>query len=168
MKIKILKDIPGYKAGDIVTASDDEIGTFISKNQLSTVIKYYVLDIICGWAEEVKDEIDIEEIRFDRRLLWCQEFEDQKITKNEMDWFTAYRIVKDVIEKLNGYWKPNTNSGREVQHETIQLSLRTNTIMSDTYENYRVNILPMIKDGSTAEKVIELCNPELEILFGVK
>jgi hypothetical protein len=51
MKIKLLKDIPGYKTGEIVITDDDELG--IDGNY-----DYFIPWLLAnGWAEEVKEGV---------------------------------------------------------------------------------------------------------------
>ncbi len=90
MKIKLTKDLPAFRAGEI-------LDTEAVKDLPMT--EYYLAALTrCGYAEEVKDEIDIKEIRKTFQL-------SQKITINdslhpdtdywvipeeESKWFTAY------------------------------------------------------------------------------
>lgn len=70
MKIKLLKDIPGYVAGTIVHGINGKSCLIYSpayavdnSGDKFNLIKYPFETLLSeGFAEEVKDEIDIEEI----------------------------------------------------------------------------------------------------------
>jgi len=164
MKIKLLKDIPGYKAGETYATA----GEFLSYNTQWT--PYYWSDLIRdGWAEEIKDDIDIEEIRnkvFKSRDVLSSYWNEIGITAQESDFFTAYRIVKAVIEKLNGDWKPEME---KISHnDFICWSKVSESFKMNDCSKDHVSVIPYIKDHVVGNQVISLCEPELKVLFGVK
>ena len=161
MKIKIIKDIPGYKAGEIVTPDADWM--FEKEG-----FRYAIESIIHGgFAEEVKEyEIDMEEIRkqiYRTTCSYCEQSMDKEIC-SDTAWFTAYRIVKAVIEKLNGEWKATGKSSQKVFY--IQFSRMGKCFFSDYWCDASFS-MTAIKDQEISQKVIELCEPELKILFGI-
>lgn len=222
MKIKLLKDIPGYKAGEILEGLPSGVlyftPVYASDKETTRPFSFPVDSLIeSGWAEEVKDEhicpfdefsiyhcsgekfkelgnlsaceygtkciqaleayykpvsdeIDIEEIR----ETFLQKKYNSLHTKGatmemsgyEADWFTAYRIVKAVIEKLNGDWKPDwSNIDLDkwtivYNHEDKHFTVNNNQYFECTFW--------YLKDQDTTKKVISLCEPELKVLFGVK
>lgn len=170
MKIKLLKDIPGYKAGETFP----EVGRFMEvidsrkpSSDLQLTYKYDVSDLISeGWAKEVKDEIDMKEVR-ERYETYCDTFVHTQISPKEMEFFHAYRIVKYVIDTLNGDWIPEWNlisdCGLQIEWDAV------NKDFFSAYmdRQYRKTFLPMIENDEKASKVIELCGPELKILFNI-
>lgn len=125
MKIKLIEDIPGYKAREILSRL----------------------------AEEMKEEIDMEEVRERYNKI-------ETITYDpEVYWFTAYRIVKHVIEKLD----ENTQDTKGFE---LMLNKYGNNIEARdrTRKQYHCGFLPSMSKP-TADKVIELCDKELQILF---
>ncbi len=169
MKIKLIKDIPGYKAGEVLEF--EKLGLERTDSRKACYPDYRADILITdGFAEEVKDEIDIEEIRNElyavRNLRTADNF-----SHSELEFFTSYRIVKAVIEKLNGDWEyKHIHEGRDYYHKDHwSIILRDSEFKADNYLNWSLSsILPVIKDNQTAEKVISLCEPELKVLFGVK
>ena len=67
MKIRLLKDIPGYKKGEITDLTLKGYGNYYAlygKDSLDGAGDYSVNYLIGhGWAEEVKEEVDIENDR---------------------------------------------------------------------------------------------------------
>lgn len=169
MKIKLLKDIPGYKAGHVHdTKKNGEMGDHSNFHYSS--LRALIEE---GWAEEV-DDIDIEEIRkqynpypMNRGVKPQDGYLLPKLTFEEMEWITAYRVVKEVIEKLNGDWKPVWDG--EVNHKyEIYYSYPEKQFDSE-YQKYNMyQQIPVCKDRKTVKQVISLCEPELKILFGVQ
>jgi len=132
------------------------------QNPDGTKTRYKVLEEMPeGITVTPKDDIDIEKIRhsFDNIQIYMRGTED-RIPKEELKWFTAYRIVKACIENLNG----NEKGGVEIASNKIGGIHSHGWKGSDN----QTNILPMMKDKKTAEKVISLCEAELKVLFGVK
>ncbi len=162
MKIKILKDIPGYKAGKIIEVNNGNLG---DHGNFSYIHKPLIEQ---GWAEEIKDEIDIEEIRKITKVDMSGWYGN--MTRDDLVWFNAYRVVKAVIEKLNGDWIPDFKQvGKyEIEYSYNGRDFGNGNFSSELGGFYKYNILPFIKDSYTTEKIIQLCKPELEILFGVK
>lgn len=166
MKIKLLKDIPGYKAGEILSANARD---HIYRNS----DKYYEYSVISlmedGWAEEAKDEIDMEEVRrkigpFRIELSINDGFDTTwNQSKEEWDFFKAFLVIKHVIDTLNGEEKINTYHSYE-----LLFNIDKNKIDIVKTMNNKMSLLPFIKDKQTAEKVISLCEPELRILFSVE
>lgn len=172
MKIRIKKEIPGYKVGEIM-----ETGTsgFLSNNN-PNYHNYSVKNLIKeSFAEEIKDDIDIEAIRREKSPVgmhhnnhYFLSFDnaDGEYSNEELEFFRAYRIVKAVIDQLNGDWKPDWQMENKVfcicfNHEYGKLDI--------TYDiDKQYNILPYCKNEETAQKVIELCEPELKVLFNIK
>lgn len=162
-KIKLLKDIPGYKKGEILETKDEIYPTIIF-SEIGLGFEYNVSRLIShGWAEEIKDDIDIEEIRNDYLEVKAGGKYITNYSDSDAEWFTAYRIVKAVIEKLNGdsiellyaMWNIDYHFGSKTfapLHDPTKI----------------LNILPMCGSAKIAAEVISLCEPELKVLFGVK
>lgn len=165
-KIKLLKDIPGYKAGEIMEIA-----------RLDIVHSHLLLMAVLeepAMIEIIKDDIDIEKTREAWKYVTYETdtVSGKKwttlMTKEEAEWFTAYRIVKAVIEKLNDGWKPEwgkIGSYYVVQRRHIG---GEEFIIANYNLGYETSILPVFESEETAEKVISLCEPELKVLFGVK
>lgn len=156
MKIKLLKDIPGYEAG--IYNSEEILGITPNAHSVYEIIKL----IEEGFAEEIKDGIDIEEIRKSRRIDLDKFY--GKITIEELEWFCAYRIVKAVIEKLNGDWK--WKIGQE-SNCFISYTLKWSFYCDNASEGIQHTILPYCRNNEISKKVISLCEPELKILFNI-
>lgn len=158
MKIKILKDIPGYKAGEyesdgFITGHEDY------EYSASLLVKN-------GFAEYIKDDIDIEAIRKSFKPIWLTHDLIPNNTIEEINFIEAYRIIKAVTDQLNGDWKPDYSISQPkfyVYRTTEYFEWR---ISAD--DGIITSIIPKCKDRETAEKVIELCESELKVLFGVK
>lgn len=177
MKIQIIKELPGQVPGKhIISVGEDLILRYKSSTGHSCEFDVRSL-ILEGFAEEIKDDIDIEEIREERgrkenrmKYNWTQ-----VMSQKERIWFDAYVTVKAVIEKLNGGWEPNWNIHESVnefapenENYFIQYSNKRK-LFSDTYNYWtKVSLLPECKNSEIAQKVISLCEPELKILFEVK
>lgn len=167
MKIRILRDIPGYEAGETVKLSPDiEYGVFFSQNQRHVTVKSLIRD---GWAEEVKDDIDIEAIRKSFKPMWKTNYLIPNTTIEEIKFIEAYRIVKAVIDQLNGEWEPDWNKKTffiSLDRISSEIKIGTN---HDVNYNIRNNssLLPACRDLMSAYEVIRLCEPELRTLFGV-
>lgn len=174
MKIKITKDIPGYKAGEIIET--DYLKMTISETAGREYnVKAFIAD---GWAEEIKDDIDIEAIRKEIKdsskiavigFDWAEEKESttESVVVIPMEFepfITAYRIVKAVIDQLNGDWNPDWND----YNRKTSIRYDDNNGFSVDWFYGRVTIIPICKDNKTAQKVIELVTEELKVLFGVK
>lgn len=168
MKIKLLKDIPGYKAGEIVDIPDDTV--FYAKSIVQGFPNSTIGEALAnGWAEEVKDEIDMEEVRnrFRERNIWDSDYQPSEKEKQETQFFNAYRIVKHVIDTLNGDWKADWNNSQQTKyiigydHAYVATIILTGMVC-------KRGISLKCKDPKTAEKIISLCEPELKVLFGVK
>lgn len=176
MKIKILKDIPGFKAGEVHEYQSNEDVLVYSPGYAKdesgnkfNLIKYpFEIILSHGFAEEVKEEIDVEVIRthFNSCKLYMAHQTGVGCPKPEAEWFTAYRIVKAVIEKLNGDWL-NPISIPFNGTFYIFYNRDEKIFMSDYWNAYVPTIFPGLKDKKSCKKVIELCEPELKILFGV-
>ncbi len=123
-----------------------------------------------GWAEEIKDDIDIEEIRnYFRSLLKSfvsnTPFGVDIACSNEQgEFFTAYRIIKAVIEKLNGDWKDS--------FEELKFFPEYSTVSEEWFDQdcnpIAKGLLPFCKSENVAKQLISLCEPELKVLFGVE
>lgn len=172
MKIKLKKDILGYEANAIVEFKNVEdsilmwVPDYASGKRVNHIVINYPIEYLLknGWAEEVTDEIDMEEVRDKFGLTWETNGVGpmlpvlHKVNETEAKFFTAYRIVKHVIDTLNG------DSKFEDGFELFRNSLGE----FDKTPNHKLKFtfLPSLKDKVTAEKIIEFCKPELEILFG--
>lgn len=207
MKIKLLKDIPGFKAGEI---ADLENYDLIGREKPNTLL-YSARNLIRdGWAEEVKDDehncetpgctgevltalgqktlceynewfketiskyipiietgVDIEEIRKD---LTIKEWHANTLGGFGGDdfskWISAYLVVKAVIEKLNGDWKPDW-SNIDLDKWTIMYNHEDKHFMVNDNQYFECTFW-YLKDQDTTKKVISLCEPEIKVLFGVK
>ncbi len=155
MKIKLLKDIAsvmGGKKGDILTFND-------RPEEFFDVVKTVLLNN--GWAEEVKDEIDMDEIRKLSYIGKTVEVQDE-FSKEELYFIYSYRIVKAVIDKLN----------REYEGDEVKMDIEYWEENGFEIQRYKktgtVSLLPMMNSTLIAKKVIELCGPELKILFNIK
>ena len=172
MKVKILKDM-GYKEGEIIEVKE---GTSYDVRSVYLAISRGMTlgeAIEKGFAEEVKDEIDIEEIRrlikLDLVTAPIPNISNRvgiKCLDSEAEWFTAYRTVKSVIEKLNGDWKPNWQDFDQVKWE-LGYSNKESKFSGISTNHWHYSIMPYVPDKETAEKVIALCEPELKVLFNV-
>lgn len=159
MKIKLLKPIPG-----MLSDTCEVEGSTLAFPGGSYQVQWLLQN---GWAEEIKKEFDLEEIK----QPFLQDLRDGAhkdgysfgIGYEEADWFTAYRIVKAVIEKLNGGWKPDWENepGYGVCYR-YDKTVTTHSYICNT------SLLPSCKDTTVVEKVIELCGPELKILFNIE
>lgn len=167
MKIKLIRDIPGYKAGkelEGIEVSNYEVGS-------GCRFVYKLKDLISeGWAEEVK-EIDVEVIRsyYKNTEIHGRQIDFQldfaSLTISEQNWFKAFLVVKAVIEQLNGDWKADWKDGDENKY--IIYSDRGMKLEIERNQIYIFSLLPYCKNKETAQKVIDLCTPELEMLFGL-
>lgn len=152
MKIKILKDIPGYKKDEVLDCSKYQ------PNKYDYKVSYLIED---GYAEEVK-EIDIDEIR--QYNKWCISDWNNSITfykdlgEKELEWFSAYRIVSEVIRQLND----QTPERDEVE---IYWCVDDGEFKSLCSGGGRSNILPVCNSEKIADEVIRLCEEELKTLF---
>lgn len=235
MKIKLLKDIPGFKAGEILEGLPSSVLYFTpiyASDKETTRPFSFPFDSLVesDWAEEVKevtdtgfgsvdrnhtcshpickgeiyaelgnkmlceysnnnhvsslsfkeaseimrkvvetDEIDMEEVRDKFGLTWETNGIGpmlpilHKVSETEAKFFTAYRIIKHVIDTLNGDWK------FDIENEDYYVPcVHSNGKLTTHNFICRSTILPSCKNQETAEKVISLCEPELKILFGVK
>lgn len=162
MKIKILKDIPGYSATEVFDWGDGVL-SYINSPSNGTLrkITYSKRELVdLGFAEEVKDEIDIGKIRREYGAIYDHESNSlPALGMAESEFFSAYRIVKAVIEKLNGNL---TGNWEIVKYE------KGPTFTTQFYNGSKHNLLPGIALEKDTYTVLKLCKPELEILFGVK
>lgn len=172
MKIKLLRDIPGFSKGwegntEMECNSNFEI---LRQSTVGGDTRYSVSYLInMGWAEEIKeDDIDIEEIR--TRGLGDGGPDRYIKMSNEMyNWHKAYEIVKAVIEKLNGDWKPDWGDFSPQEKKVhILYSHDIKQWLSDATRWTNPSIIPYVKTHEIAKKVISLCEPELKVLFRVK
>ncbi len=163
IKIKILTNIPGYSAGKIEEIRNGKNGILIGYGHSYKVERL----LESGWAEEIKYEIDVNSIRskISNKYTDCagHPLGSMKVfcRDEEAEWFTSYRIVEAVIKELNGdimdlYAMTN-----------ICFCYITKKLSTIPDGNFRYNILPQCGSVEIAEKVIELCEPELKVLFGI-
>lgn len=165
MKIKILKDIPGYKAGEMIQSPG--LLFFAAPADRESLQRHDVILLIKeGFAEEVKDEINMEKIRLNAYIPECGECDELNL--EERNFFTAYRIVKAVIEKLNDGWKLDWDKSVSERKYIINYNFRAKEWYIRSTGYHLEDFSPVCKTHDSALKVIELCRPELEILFGVK
>lgn len=173
MKIKILKDIPGYpgyKIGEIIEVPQKgpEVNFFESVIMRLAVYEGNAAVV----PEEVKDEIDMKEIRekYDLPITFGEWLENKVpgcIPFDDLRFFINYRIVKAVIEKLNGTYKVDWRSFH-TNKWGIKFNHTTCTLSPWAEERIQYSPIPHCVSLEITEKVIELCEPELKILFGVK
>lgn len=160
MKIKFIKNTQGFAIGDI-----------IKKAGLASVVYSVSVDELIknGFAEEIKDDIDIEEIRktFNFKLSTPSEGFWTSGTKEEMEWFIAYRIVKACIEKLNGDWKFELKEDGD-SNFFIDYRLGEGFINDCGASYFQHSIIPYCKNSLVTQKLISLCEPELKVLFNIK
>ncbi len=159
MKIKLLKDLPWVSRGNIIETNDGTVA--FGSSSLS------IVDLFAGeFIEEVKDDIDIEEIR--KQHTWKESWGQQflSLSPDEHDFFTAYRIVKAVIEKLNGDWKPDMEDKDQVFWEAMW-DKSDNAFKTMDCRRVSCMNIPAASE-EVIKKVIALCEPELKVLFGVK
>jgi hypothetical protein len=164
MKIKILKDIPGYKKDEVLDCSKYRPSKYDYK------VSYLIED---GYAEEVEDEIDIEEIRDMLELCAPDIIFTDSVTNvfmkgtspKELQWFSAYRVVSEVIRQLNGDWINNRHVGWIITYELKSEWDYTGLICE---LGSCLTCIPVCKDLEVGKKVIDLCTPELKILFNIK
>ncbi len=162
MKIKILKDIPGLDA-----SASREISTEGDRITISNHA-YNVQSLLRdGWAEEVKDEVDIEEIRgkYFSIDVYAPSIGSPEKGSNRT-FYKSYLIVKTVIDELNDGWEPDFKKGDFNYQIDYQHPVQNFGVVGYLFN--RANILPVCKSKEVAKKVIELCGPELKILFNVK
>lgn len=168
VKLKILKDIPGYKAGEILGKSEYSLGVNLcGKNGVNCHYSYEIL-IKDGWAEEVKeDEIDIEEIRekyFSINVYAPSIGSPEK--SSDRDFYHAYLIVKAVTDQLNGTGKVDWKMDGFKYYIDFHHGIKSFGVTGQQYN--QCQILPICKSEEIAKRVIDLCDPELKILFNVK
>ncbi len=164
MKIKILKDIPGYKAGH---THDTEKNGIMGDHSNFTYSSLKVL-IEDGWAEEIKDGVDIEAIR--NAYIGIDAWAPSIMSPDNLDnrrFYKAYLVVKKVIDRLNGDWKPIYEIGME-KYFIIGYDHNSKEFQWDNGSINQYTILPPCKNSEVTNKVMELCEPELKVLFGVK
>lgn len=168
MKIKILKDIPSIKTGEVFKG---KVMTIPNNGGHAYNTEILIAE---GYAEEVK-EIDIEEIR-DRlelsapRVIFTDAFTNvlfRETNPKELQWFSSYRVVSEVIKQLNGDWVADWESHLDnksvIYYDHVIKSLR-----QTNWERCQQSVIPSCKDHDTSQKVIGLCTPELLTLFNVK
>lgn len=168
MKIKLLRDIIGLKKGEIANTSTSTSQTVIVEKEMEhtftrIVIAEYNLTYLLnnGYAEEVKDEIDVEWIR--KQKYFGASF----LSIKELNFFIAYRVVKAVIEKLNDGWEPDWNEPNQIK-TYVSYDCSDNKLYDNNWSTVKTSVLPCLKDRESAQKLIKLCTPELKILFNVK
>lgn len=160
MKIKLLKNFLDCKVGD----KDEDVTRLAMECYLNKLIDD-------GFAEIVKDDIDMEEIRKSFLIEPHHLYDNEYINlpypnKDEAEWFTAYRIVKAVTDKLNGDWKPDWEDENTEKYAILyDYDVKSFEISGWCLSKY--SIIPNYKDEETAKKVISLCEPELKVLFGI-
>ncbi len=155
MKIRINKDIPGYKAGE-------ELKTPENMQIVSLGHTYVVNKLIKeGWAEEVK-ELDIDEIRryYGGEDSWI-------ISGSSLEVYSAFTIVSKVIQTLNGDWKLDWKDYNQAKY-AIYYNHEGNEFEIARYSTYQNSILLYCKSQEIAEQVIKLCDKELRLLFNVE
>lgn len=178
MKLKIIKEIPGYKGGEIVSIEDH---TYFSSN--TNKFKYLGSALIeDGFAEEIKDNLDIEWIRrstkFPVDFSWA-EIQDCGVMglmkRDDLIFLECYRFVKEVINQLNGDWKPDWEAVISNRLDFIKpkwfingYSYHSKEFILIEYYKQQVSFLPAIKSLEIANEIIKICESELKILFGVK
>lgn len=172
MKIKILKDIPGLEKGSVHEKTGDNY--LYSAYGEGTQHRYYCDYLIkYGYAEEVK-EIDIDAIRACYKVTVNCLLSTNNITSpkvSEVQWFSAYRVVSEVIRQLNQtYIFPCAEALCENAYEQTEIYWREGDKTFYTYLTApnKENILPVCYSEEIAKKVIDLCTPELLTLFNVK
>lgn len=167
--MKILKNIPGYKAGEIIESETDNSKERVYEVLIGRNVTYMFNPLIeQGYAEIVKDDIDIESIRDKyRSMTWDGKDFKPVLQIDESLFFNAYRIVKTVIDQLNGDWKPDWND-EDQNKNLIIFNVETQKFNSDNWFSYNPSILGVCKNKNVSEKVIKLCEPELKVLFGIK
>lgn len=165
-KIKILSNIPGFSSGDTPEVEEGTVKAYGHRYRAVKLIE-------SGWAEEVREEIDIGAIRSRAKLIQLYSGNSEKsiayrqIPEEKMKFFNAYEIVRAFIDQLNGEWKPVYEAGMD-SYRILGYNFDTGSLMHDQ-DSYRLfTILPPVQDAEKADRVIELCQKELEVLFGVK
>lgn len=166
MKIRILQDIPGYKAGDIIVSSEGSEAVNLTTHGYDNITCHYNYDYLLknGWAEEVKD-IDIKEIRerFFSIAVYYPSIGNPE-TMEDRKFYMAYLVVKTTINLLNKEAIVNPYGTY-----AITSYLYGGKMFFDVVEiQQRHSILPIIESRDVAEEVIKLCEPELKVLFRVK
>lgn len=176
MKIKILKDIPGFKAGEELGSEVVIEGKYLvcipgyamnGSREKHDIIKYPIDQLqTWGFIQEIKYDVDIEAIR-QKVSIEVGIFESK--TNDylpESKWFKSYLTVKEVITQLNGDWKPIYEVGMD-HYQILGYNYDEKKLIHDQ-DYYRLfTLLPPCRDVNVAEKVIELCEPELKVLFKV-
>lgn len=160
MKIKILKDIPGYKTGELLEFPINDYVFGIYRYQVSVLIKQ------C-FAEVVKDDTDIEAIRkswYGMPNLY-KPYENGKIIN--LNFYYAYLVVKAVVDQLNGDWKPDWQNQKQ-NKIAICYDHDNNLFKVNSWNYSQESIMPYLENKENGKKVIELCEPELKVLFGIK
>lgn len=162
-----------------------DVGDVIDSSDLCCVeVNGELFDFIAeGYAEEVTD-IDIEEIRKNKsvklREAWNVGYDGAVHTvttlkclqQKEIKWFSAYRVVSGVIRQLNGDWvadwSDDTQFKRCLVYNHCDRSFKEKGFGGYNASTTQGCILPPCKDSETAQKLIDLCTPELETLFNIK
>lgn len=149
-------------------------GTEFSMDERSSrpVVAFTVTDLLeDGYAEEITDDVDIEAIR-KNHVSWSvgggtTEFGFQ-MSEKDIAFVGAYFIVKAVIDQLNGDFKIKWSKDNNEDKYHIYYDWNGSKFVPDDVWLSQFSILPYCKDKKTAQRVIELCDPELKVLFGVR
>jgi len=162
MKIRIIKEIPGYKKGDVFVM--DNMGMPVQGSKTDSYEIYGLIDD--GFAEEIKD-VDIEKIRREEGVVESRNNNTYYVSEQESIFLQAFRVVSRVIKELNGDWEAdwedNTKTKYFIEYNHASKKFWTN----DAYK-YQASLLPEISTEDIVDKVIELVEPELKTLFHIK
>lgn len=139
------------------------IGTVLYTGDKVTLMPEVLVEL--ELAEEIKDDIDIEAIRKEFHY-YTGEGIYRKYGSKKIEFFNALLMVTKVIDQFNGDWKPDWNNNA-LKYYIYYYSIDKQFHYSSGYEMNQ-SIIPYCKDKETAQRVIELCGPELKVLFGVK
>lgn len=156
--IRIIKEIPGYKKGDVFVM--DNMAMPVQGSKTDSYEIYGLIDD--GFAEEIKDEIDIEKIRKDNKLQ-----EGWDLTCEERNFIDAFRVVSRVIEELNGDWEADWED-REQDKFDIRYEHSSKEFHWSIWNEEQYSMLPSCKSRDVVEKLVSLVEPELKTLFHIK
>lgn len=159
MKIRIIKEIPEAKKGDIFPVNGGFICTENTNYRISSLIKE-------GFAEEIKDDIDIEKIRQEEDVKYFS-LAGADIKPSESEFLQAFRVVSRVIEELNGDWEADWED-REQDKFDIRYEHSSKEFHWSIWNEEQYSMLPSCKSRDVVEKLVSLVEPELKTLFHIK
>ncbi len=163
MKIRILKDIPGYKAGTDID-SPAGCGTHGFHNGGVGFQYDYSYLIKEGFARDVTDEIDIDAIRDGNRVRNINMQDGLDGSKSAANFIAAYMTVRQVVDQLN---ELEECGGKFAVALAKNHGGKLFAGRDITHKMFHYSIIPFCRNMNLAERLVELCEPELRVLFNV-